>query len=128
VGLVLLVECANMMNLLLARQASRSKEMAIRASLGASPVQLVAQSIAESAILAILGGVAAIALAAAGVAALVWLEPAQVPRLDAIRVDRPVLLFALAAAMLTAVLAALALAIQLLRANAVTLLKAGASA
>jgi predicted permease len=112
VGLVLLVTCANVTNLLLARNTARSREHAIRLALGASRHRPVAQAIAYSAVIAGSGAIAGGILAAGIVRGLVALEPAAIPRLDAVRVDYPVLLFIALAASLTTVLVALLPALQ----------------
>jgi predicted permease len=114
VGLVLIVACANAMNLLLARQASRSHEMSIRRALGASPARLVSYAIAESSLLAAAGGVAGVFVAALGVRSFVSLWPSSLPRADAIHVDQPVLLFALLLSTSTALACAIGPAIRCL--------------
>jgi len=85
VGLVLLVSCANVANLLLVRATARSREMALRAALGAGRRRLVRQLLVESAILGLTGGGIGLALAFAGVAALLRVAPPNLPRLDEIR-------------------------------------------
>jgi putative ABC transport system permease protein len=107
VGLVLIVACANVMNLLLARNVARAREISVRVALGASRGRLVTQSVVESGLLATLGGTAGMVLAAGMVETLRRLEPAELPRLDAVRVDGPVLIFAVAAATLVAVVTGL---------------------
>jgi predicted permease len=96
VGLVLMVACANVANLLMARTTARSREMALRAALGAGRRRLVSQLLVESAVVGLAGGLAGLVLAYAGVAALLQLAPPNLPRLDEIRVDQAVLLFNLA--------------------------------
>jgi putative ABC transport system permease protein len=93
--LVLLISCVNVTNLLLARGAQRSAEFAMRTALGAARGRLVRQLLTESLILAILGGTLGMAIAAAGVRALVALSPPGLPRASAIGVDGGVFLFAL---------------------------------
>jgi predicted lysophospholipase L1 biosynthesis ABC-type transport system permease subunit len=92
-GLVLMVACANVANLLLAKAAVRSREMALRAALGASGRRLVAQLFVESALLALAGAALGLVFAFPGVDALERLAPPNLPRLDEIRVDTTALLF-----------------------------------
>src|SRR5262249_35911563 len=94
VGLVLLIACANLANLLLARGTSRAREFALRSTLGAGRWRLVRQLMSETAVLGLVGGVLGVALAYWGVAGLASLLPADLPQVNAIRVDRFVLTFA----------------------------------
>lgn len=103
VGVVLLIACANVANLLLARASTRRREMALRASLGAGRGRLVQQLITESVLLALFGGVLGLALGAWGVDILRALLPANLPRLDAVVLDTPVLVFAFVVALFTGV-------------------------
>lgn len=95
VGLVLLIACANIANLLLTRGSARAKEFALRASLGAGRARIIRQLLSEAAVLGALGGVAGIALAWWGVQALSHFLPESLPRVNTVRVDYFVLGFAL---------------------------------
>ncbi len=91
VGLVLVIACANVAGLLVARNALRSRELAVRRALGASPWHLVRQSVIEAGVLATAGGSFGIAIAAAGLRALIALSPATVVRLSETQLDGIVL-------------------------------------
>lgn len=94
VGAVLLIACVNLANLQLARAVNAERETAVRAALGASKAQLMRSRLTESVLLGLIGGAAGVALAFAGVRLLIALVPANVPRLDEVRVNTPVLVFA----------------------------------
>jgi predicted permease len=100
----LLIGCANVANLLLARGLVRHREIAIRSAVGAQTRQIVRQLLTESCVLALLGGFGGYVLAAAAWQVLPALAPVSIPRLAAARADWPVLLFALAVAILNGIL------------------------
>ena len=117
VTFVLLIGCANVANLLLASGASRQKEMAIRAALGASRLRVVRQLFTESTILALAGGVVGLFVAYWGLAAITKLLPTDFPRLNEIHMDLRVLGFTFAASMLTGIVFGLAPALQISRSD-----------
>ena len=100
VGLVLLVACANVANLFLVRAESRQQELAIRLALGAESRQVAWQLMSESLVVALIGGVLGVALAYGGIQLLLYLQPAQLPRLSEITLDPIVLLFTLGISLL----------------------------
>ncbi|MGH9830409.1 MAG: FtsX-like permease family protein, partial [Blastocatellia bacterium] len=112
VALVLLIACANLANLLLARAAARRREFALRIALGATGSRLTKQLLTESMILALMGGVLGLALAGIGVSLLVSLSPAGLPRASDIGIDWMVCLFTLAISILAGIIFGLAPAIQ----------------
>ena len=112
VGLVLLIACANIANLQLARSRTRQKEMAMRAALGASPARIIRQLLAENILLGLAGGIIGVMLAYWGVSWIVSSGPADVPRLDQSTVDARALIFALFVSLLSSFLFGLAPAIR----------------
>ena len=126
VGVVLLIACGNVANLLLARSTARARDMAIRRALGAGRRRLIRQMVGECLLLSFAGGAAGVALAIAGVRALVAAIPGQVPRLDTVAVDARVLAFAFAASALLGVTFGIIGSIRLLRIDPGSVLKAAA--
>jgi len=101
VAFVLLIACANVANLLLARAASRQRELAIRAALGAGRARLIRQMLTESLVLATASGAAGLLLAAWGIDALQSLAPSNLPRLAGVQIDIPVVLYTWLASIVT---------------------------
>ena len=124
-GLLLLLACVNVTNLLLARGAARAREIAVRVSLGAARGRIVRQLLTESALLAGAGAVFGAVIAFVSVRALLTLGASKLPRLDAVAFDGRVLLFTLATLVVSGVLVGFAPALRLARTDVRTLMSEG---
>jgi predicted permease len=127
VGLVLLIACANLANMLLAKSVARTREIAIRAAVGATRSRIVRQLITESTVMALLAGAVGVLLAFWGARVLVALAPADVPRLAEAGIDGHVLAFALGVSVIASLLFGLAPALHVLRIDLNNSLKHGTS-
>jgi len=125
VGLVLLIACVNIANLLLTRATSRSREIAVRITLGAGRTRIVRQLLSEAAVLGLFGGVAGIGLAYWGVEVLSSLLPRNLPLVNVIRVDNVVLGFALLLSAVASVVFGLAPALLAANSDLLTSLREG---
>ena len=128
VGFVLLIACANVASLFLARSSSRQREIAIRRAVGAGRGRLVRQLLTESVMLAAVGGLAGLFVALWGIGALVHLSPTDLPRLHVVRVNGAVLGFTAALSLVTGVVFGLAPAIQGSNADLQQMLRESSSA
>ncbi|MCA1829357.1 MAG: ABC transporter permease, partial [Myxococcales bacterium] len=125
--MVLLIACANVASMLLARGAARQRELAIRAALGSGRARIVRQLLTEAVLLALGGGALGVLLAAWGVDALVAVAPKTIPRLDEVRLDGAVVGFALAISLVSGVIAGVMPAIHATHTDLVDALKNGAA-
>jgi len=125
VSLILLMACVNLANLLLARNAARQRELAVRAALGSPRGGLVRQLLVETLLLSLIGAAAGLLLAKAALASVMRLHPEDLPQLDSIAIDWRVLVFTLSVSLVTAVLFGLAPAVIATRVNLVDALKLG---
>ena len=125
VGLVLLIACANVANLLLARSAARQKEIAIRAAMGASRTRVLRQMLTESILLSAIGGAAGLVLSIWLTDVLMSMLPEGAPRLEQIGIDYRVLTFALGVSALTGILFGIVPALQASKLDVTSALKEG---
>ncbi len=115
VTFLLLIACANVASLLLARGSERGRELGVRAALGAGRTRLTRQLVTESLVLAVMGGIVGVALAYVGVRAFALLAPSDLPRVDTIGIDGRVLVFAICGTLLTTLIFGLAPALRFSR-------------
>jgi predicted permease len=125
VGFLLLVACANVVNLLLTRATTRQRELAVRSALGASRVRLLMPFLTESFVLTTAGGLLGVFVALVGVRGLLQMEPGGLPRLDEITVSWPVLAFAFITSAVTAMLLGVLAATRAMKADVNERLKEG---
>lgn len=125
IGMVLLIACANVANLLLVRTEGRQQELAIRAALGASQTRIAAELLFESLVIGLMGSILGLGLAYAALRLLVAMAPTGLPRLGEIGIDGPVLLFTLVIAMFTSLLFGLVPVFKYARAHAAAGLREG---
>lgn len=125
VALVLLIGCVNLANLLLVRGAARSRELGVRAALGAGQYRIVRQLLVENALLAAIGGALGVGVGIAGSRVVATMAPESVRQVQDIRVDGPVLLFALGVTVFAALLFGLLPALQTIRLNLMSAIRNG---
>lgn len=125
VALLMLIACANVAHLVLARAVERGHELSVRASLGASRTRLARQLMTECLLLALVGGIAGIGIAAAGLEVIVALSPPELPRIDAATLDGRVLAFSALVTLVTVSLFGVAPVLRLSRSDALAALRGG---
>ena len=125
VGLVLLIVCGNVANLVLARNSTRHREMAIRAAMGAGKMRIIRQLLAESLLLSLSGGLLGLGFAYAGLRGVLAVAPGGIPRLGDTRIDAGVLVFTLAVSLATGIVVGLIPALRTARSDLNESLKAG---
>jgi predicted permease len=125
VGFVLLIACANLANLLLARAESRHREFAVRTAIGATRWRLLRQFMTEGVLLSLVGGALGVILARVGINALLRAYPASLPRTSEVTVDMPVLLFTVGVALVTGLIVGLAPLMHTRASGLLTALKEG---
>jgi putative ABC transport system permease protein len=125
VGFVLLIACANVANLVLARATARRNEFALRTALGAGQWRLVRQALTENLVLSLVAGIAGMAIAWYGTVIFRSVAPGALPRAESIRVDATVLLFLLGASLISGLLAGVLPALQMSVTNPVDVLREG---
>ncbi len=123
VGFVLLIACANVAHMLLARAAARQKELAVRTALGARRSRVIRQVLTENLLLALMAGSVGLLLAYVGTRALVALSPADIPRVETVSIDSGVVIFLLFITILTSIAFGLVPALQASRVNLTDTLK-----
>ncbi len=123
VGLILLIACANLANLVLTRAMARQKELAVRKALGASRSELIAQMVMESLVLSSIGGLLGLAVAHWGIKAILALKPADILRPEQIHIGIPVLLFTTGASVLAGLLFGIFPALYVSRTEVITVIK-----
>jgi predicted permease len=126
VGLILLIACANLANLVLTRAMARQKELAIRKALGASRTELIAQMVMESLVLSSIGGLLGLLVAGWGIKAILALKPADILRPEQIHIGVAVLLFTTTASILAGMLFGIFPALYVSRTEVTTVLQQGA--
>ncbi|HEV2986938.1 MAG TPA: ABC transporter permease [Candidatus Angelobacter sp.] len=126
VAVVLLIACANVANLLLARSAARTREFAVRSALGANQARIVRQLVTESVLLALAGGILGLAVAKGALRGVLAIVATELPRSENVGLNGPVLLFALVVSLMVGVLFGLAPALKSLKLDLYSALKKGA--